>query len=383
MKNLIRCVSPPSQKNFKRFVCLNSPTNKQNSDNKINIPNNLNTTPINEYNCYEEIKKAFNFITFILHKKDNQIKSLKKKINDLEIQINKFAKNTTSSFRISKDLTENNIHTKLNKQDSVKSFNYGNLINNNISNNCSNSNYNSYINLNDSILIPKKFNKIKLFSNNSNTITSQNSNNNSNQIINIGRENYKIPKIDYFNKNQKFLQSSNKKKFTSLDSEKHKARKPILNDKNNNYMDENFSYKINNTCANKINIYNENSIINIQGKKNKINLRINNSCDRKEIKKMFSNDNYISDKQRYRFKNNSLSCDSENPKNEVKNYLREVKSKLNPEDFQKFIRYIKILTNCKNLYEQKILVIEEIKKIFGSENYDLFIKLENITHIKT
>ena len=142
---------------------------------------------------------------------------------------------------------------------------------------------------------------------------------------------------------------------------------------------------MNNTNANKINKRNENSNCNSQGKINSINLNRNknscNSVNRKEINKIFNDENYISDEGN-KSKNYTLSMISDNPKNEVKNYLREVRSKLDPEDFSHFIQYIKILTNSDNSREQKLGVIEEIKKIFGSENYNLFVKLENITQKK-
>ena len=385
-----RHVSPPTKNNFKKFSYLNSPNKNKNSDSTLNKFNSLDSTFINDYNYYDEIKKAFNFITFILHKKDDQIKSLKKKINDLQIQINKFATNYNISFRNSKDLTENNIHTKLNKQNSIKNLTVGIPIQS-ISNDSScNSNCNSLYILNNNILIPKNNlnNRVKNFTNNYISINSQNSNS-SKQITLPLRENYNIPKIDYSNNNntQIFKQNNSKKEFMSPNSEKIKAKKNLCSEnKNINFKNENFSYKMNNnTSSNKINKNNENSNFNSQGKINSIILNRNqnycNSVNRKDINKIFNDENYISDEGN-KSKNNSLSMINDNPKNEVKNYLREVRNKLDPEDFSRFIQYIKILTNSGNSREQKLGVIEEIKKIFGNENYNLFVKLENITQKK-
>ena len=54
-------------------------------------------------------------------------------------------------------------------------------------------------------------------------------------------------------------------------------------------------------------------------------------------------------------------------KSDVKNYLKEVKHKLEPERFKKFITQIKALTKNKN-NEQKNLIILQIKNILMDKN---------------
>lgn len=69
-------------------------------------------------------------------------------------------------------------------------------------------------------------------------------------------------------------------------------------------------------------------------------------------------------------------------KADVKNYLKEVKSRIEPRKFKEFIRNIKLLTaKNKNTFNREIIV-ESIRKIFGDENNDLFIKFENIIGVK-
>lgn len=64
---------------------------------------------------------------------------------------------------------------------------------------------------------------------------------------------------------------------------------------------------------------------------------------------------------------------------EVKLYLKEVKSKVDPIIFKEFIQNIKLLTNSKNKNGiDKKSVIERVKILFGEQFKDLFIKFESI-----
>jgi hypothetical protein len=66
-------------------------------------------------------------------------------------------------------------------------------------------------------------------------------------------------------------------------------------------------------------------------------------------------------------------------KNEVKLYLKEVKSKVDPIIFKEFIQNIKLLTNSKNKNGvDKKSVIEKVRLLFGEQFKDLFIKFESI-----
>ena len=69
-------------------------------------------------------------------------------------------------------------------------------------------------------------------------------------------------------------------------------------------------------------------------------------------------------------------------KTEVKNYLKEVKSKIEPHKFKEFIRNIKLLTAKSNSTFNKDIIVESVRKIFGENNKDLFIKFQNIIGVK-
>ena len=69
-------------------------------------------------------------------------------------------------------------------------------------------------------------------------------------------------------------------------------------------------------------------------------------------------------------------------KAEVKNYLKEVKSKIEPKKFKEFIRNIKLLTAKNNTTLNKNIIVESVRILFGEEHKDLFIKFENIIGVK-
>ena len=65
-----------------------------------------------------------------------------------------------------------------------------------------------------------------------------------------------------------------------------------------------------------------------------------------------------------------------NSKRDVKNYLREVKSKIEPKKFKEFIKNIKLLSNKNNSSLNKDIIVESVRILFGEENEDLFIKFK-------
>jgi len=67
-----------------------------------------------------------------------------------------------------------------------------------------------------------------------------------------------------------------------------------------------------------------------------------------------------------------------NSKKQVKNYLKEVKSKIEPKKFKEFIRYIKSLTAKNNSALNRDIIMESVRTLFGEEHKDLFIRFENI-----
>lgn len=69
-------------------------------------------------------------------------------------------------------------------------------------------------------------------------------------------------------------------------------------------------------------------------------------------------------------------------KAEVKSYLKEVKSRVEPRKFKEFIRNIKLLTAKSNTSINKEIIVESVRKLFGEENKDLFFKFEIIIGYK-
>ena len=81
-------------------------------------------------------------------------------------------------------------------------------------------------------------------------------------------------------------------------------------------------------------------------------------------------------------KSNSFTLSDEGlvqSKNEIKKYLREIKDKMEPNKFKKFVELIKTLIKNKNS-GQKNATISEIKSILFDKN--LINKFENILKIK-
>ena len=68
-----------------------------------------------------------------------------------------------------------------------------------------------------------------------------------------------------------------------------------------------------------------------------------------------------------------------NTKNEIKNYLREIKDKIDKDKFKKFVNLIKCLIKNKNS-AQKNVIFYEIKNILVDKS--LINKFETILKIK-
>ena len=78
---------------------------------------------------------------------------------------------------------------------------------------------------------------------------------------------------------------------------------------------------------------------------------------------------------------NSGNKDSAQSRNEVKNYLKEVKDIVDPKLFKEFIKNIKLLTN-KTANVNKKAIIENIRNLFGEQYIDLYMKFETILGVK-
>ncbi len=106
-----------------------------------------------------------------------------------------------------------------------------------------------------------------------------------------------------------------------------------------------------------------------------------NSSEDNEIKKSLIQSNSITNDVAIEgsvFTGNSSNF-PHHSKSEVKSYLKEVKSKVDPIIFKEFIKNIKLLTNSKNKNRvDKNSVIEKIRLLFGEQFKDLFIKFQAI-----
>ena len=69
-------------------------------------------------------------------------------------------------------------------------------------------------------------------------------------------------------------------------------------------------------------------------------------------------------------------------KADVKNYLKEVKSKIEPKKFKEFIRNIRLLTAKNNNSLNKDIIVESVRILFGDEYKDLFVKFQSIIGFK-
>ena len=67
-----------------------------------------------------------------------------------------------------------------------------------------------------------------------------------------------------------------------------------------------------------------------------------------------------------------------NSKKDVKDYLKEVKEKIEPRKFKEFIRNIKLLTSKSEIAPNKESIVESMRNLFGKEHIDLFLRFEKI-----
>ena len=156
--------------------------------------------------------------------------------------------------------------------------------------------------------------------------------------------------------------------------------KNMYNNINENTDDERFNNNLNN-----MGFKNQNSNIINLGQTN-----IRNNSQKRAFKA--SNLNYNSDnenivKRNQNYDNLSHSNDNSvltyngvhsNSKKDVKEYLKEVKEKIEPKKFKEFIRNIKLLTSKSEIAPNKEIIIENMRKLFGNEHLDLFLRFEKI-----
>ena len=400
--NLIRHRSPKVENNLSN-IYFKSPEKKENESNTINFNNpeilssnkNFNNKfnynyNIKNYNYYEEIAKAFNFITFVLKQKDLQIKELKIKIKNLENQLSDM--NDSNIMTFNNKEVNNNQTTPTNKTTNLNSN--SKKINFKIS--TYNNNYHNKTNIIQFNSDSNKYNQLT-----HNLLATQIKN------ISISNKNNKLYDNNNINMANKIKNSTNINKINNYRNNTEISKKSD-NNNNNNYKKNNVNSEISNKQIN-INM-NINEHSNEKKNINKIrkepyhqNYQNLNLKNRNEIAKNYKNyttetdipkegfekikvvsfEHSMSNLGKPNSKSNSFTLSDDGniiqSKIEVKNYLKEMKSKLEPPNFKKFITLIKTLIKNKNS-EQKNEIILNIKNLIGDKS--LITKFENIMKIK-
>ena len=373
--NQIRHKSPKTQNNFFNNYCLKSPTKKdfdiinvtENNTGLISnkIQFNFNNSKNNNY--YEEITKAFNFITFILKQKDSQIKQLKIKIKDLQNQLNDINEKNIMTFN-NKDILEINSEEEKNKNSLKEETN-------------------NYIPKNQRILYSNKTSKIKKNNENDNLIPINAKIKIINKVknsTNINKINNYRNKIDLNIKKYNYVSNTNNTQINDI------IYKDYLNTEENNRKNY-LNMKINENSKGKdINTIRKETYHNNMNMKNIIKYKNNNknihtyetdTSTRNDKIKVFSlstTDNAYSKNSK---SNSNITFSDEGirkEKTQIKIYLKEIKNKIEKDKFKKFVSLIKTLIKNKNSNEKHI-IINEIKNIL-SDKY-LIIKFESILKI--
>ena len=370
--NQIRHKSPKTQNNFFNNYCLKSPTKKdfdiinvtENNTGLISNKIQYNYNNLNNNNYYEEIKKAFNFITFILKQKDSQIKQLKIKIKDLQNQLNDINEKNIMTFN-NKDILEINSEEEKNKNSFKEETN-------------------NYIPKNQRILYSNKTSKIKKNNENDNLIPINAKIKIINKVknsTNINKINNYRNKIDLNIKKYNYVSNINNTQINDI------IYKDYLNTEENNRknylnmkINENSKGKDINTIRKETYHNNMNMKYIIKYKNNNKNIHTyeTDTSTRNDKIKVFSlstTDNAYSKNSK---SNSNITFSDEGirkEKTQIKNYLKEIKNKIEKDKFKKFVSLIKTLIKNKNINEKHI-IINEIKNIL-SDKY-LIIKFESI-----
>lgn len=160
--------------------------------------------------------------------------------------------------------------------------------------------------------------------------------------------------------------------------------KNIYNDKVNNNMINNNLENIDNKIDYKELMRNRNNIINISNNKRSISQTRQpsnhgyNSDNENIIKRMPGYDNLSHSNENSVLTYNGIYGHS---KQDVKQFLKEVKEKIEPKKFKEFIRNIKLLTAKNRNSINRATIIESVQNIFGIEHLDLFLKFEKIVGV--
>lgn len=146
--------------------------------------------------------------------------------------------------------------------------------------------------------------------------------------------------------------------------------KQMINNMNNNLY--------NNAYGNQINIINMDNN-NIRNHSQKRSFPVNNlnynSDNENLIKRYQGYDNLSHSNDNSALTYNGIHTNS---KKDVKEYLKEVKEKIEPRKFKEFIRNIKLLTSKSEIAPNKEMILETMRNLFGKEHLDLFLRFEQI-----
>ena len=306
-------------------------------------------------------------------------------INDLDKLVNQKQKYYQNNYNIMNKNNQNN--NSANKQNIRMNMNKNNM------NNINNMNINNNVNINNNAINPnnqnrnmnqipnnninkaflvirsefkKKDDRIKALElkiadleNKINQITKGNNydiNENNTQganIINIPQKSLG-KNFTFAEKNSGEIRESNLNK--TPESNYNRGNNPFRNNEGNQNMNNNFYAQTKSANQYKIKTNNDNEFITA----NKTN-NINDAAADGSV-----------------FTGNSSNF-QKHSKNEVKLYLKEVKSKVDPIIFKEFIQNIKLLTSSKEKNGvERSTVIEKVRILFGEQFKDLFIKFESI-----
>ena len=313
---------------------MNTPEPKyySNANNNL-IQNNMNNNSMNKQN----IRRNMNI-------NNNQIKNNMINVNNMNINNRKMNININQNHNINHLIQNNNINKALmvlrnefrKKDDRIKSL---------------------------ELKVAELENKINILTKSGNFGSNININNNPNSnFINITQkkvgknftfaEKYSGDVNPVYNRRDSNLNKTPEVNF-------NRGNNPFRNEDNQN-MNNKFYNQTKSANQYKIKANNESGFM-IQNKNNNLNANINDAQIDGSI-----------------FTGNSSNF-QRHSKNEVKIYLKEVKSKVDPIIFKEFIHNIKLLTKKENNNNiEKSKVIERVRILFGEQFKDLFIKFESI-----
>ena len=191
--------------------------------------------------------------------------------------------------------------------------------------------------------------KIQSLTNTKNPINNYNNENNDNYNMTISMNSYKKCVGNELNA------SSNK-------------RSSSTNNMNNFGFEKNY---VSNNSTKRNNMFNQKIMNN--------NLNYNSDCEKIVRRKFGEGDNLSRSND-----NSALTYNNgqANSKSDVKNYLKDVKSKVDPAIFKEFIKNIKLLTAKNNPGINRNMIIEKVRILFGEEHKELFIQFENIIGVR-